>query len=386
MNEFSATIDVGPGGNNEWLGRVAAAYAVLGTDLGDIEIDVDGLGKRAADHIAAVVKTIDIDTKNVAAIVSEQIWPKMSLLTKALWWFNKGRFTTQIELYLVLSTACDRGAVHIGDAVQKAMRPWSHFLWTKVWRSCGMAWTCIVILAVHDLLRRYFGWGNALDTIADHFLRFNVFFGVHLLCLIVAIVAAIVPKSVASALYTGLYQVETIVYGIFGLRVARDLAFNIIGPRRRRRRPELRDVEQMTFLVLLRLGMYVVVGAGVALLYAGLSRVAPDLLKFAEPVVNAAFLVHYLYAERRQIAEWRTALAAVPRMLRRRIILRREVPRRPPSKTDVCPICLAEFDLNDHDNIIYCKFGCGQPVHRDCFHTWSTDYRNACVFCQAWWG
>ncbi|KAF1960126.1 hypothetical protein CC80DRAFT_378230, partial [Byssothecium circinans] len=52
-----------------------------------------------------------------------------------------------------------------------------------------------------------------------------------------------------------------------------------------------------------------------------------------------------------------------------------------------CPICYADFELNDRKNIVYCKASCGNNVHRDCMQSWATVKagKATCPYCRARW-
>lgn len=50
-----------------------------------------------------------------------------------------------------------------------------------------------------------------------------------------------------------------------------------------------------------------------------------------------------------------------------------------------CPIC---YDLmKKSENIIWCRYSCGQNVHKDCFNRWANSGRSKirCVWCRAEW-
>jgi len=54
-----------------------------------------------------------------------------------------------------------------------------------------------------------------------------------------------------------------------------------------------------------------------------------------------------------------------------------------------CPICCEKMKTSD--NVIYCKYGCGNNVHKDCYDKWITTKSEAsmeevkCVYCRARW-
>ena len=51
-----------------------------------------------------------------------------------------------------------------------------------------------------------------------------------------------------------------------------------------------------------------------------------------------------------------------------------------------CPICYVEFDA-EKDQIVYCKTGCGNNVHKDCMQKWSAAKagKTTCPYCRAQW-
>lgn len=54
------------------------------------------------------------------------------------------------------------------------------------------------------------------------------------------------------------------------------------------------------------------------------------------------------------------------------------------STNDLCPICLD--DLENGEELDYCKYSCGKPVHKDCFSMWLIKKKsNECVFCRQLW-
>ena len=145
------------------------------------------------------------------------------------------------------------------------------------------------------------------------------------------------------------------------------------------------------------------------------------------PIVLGSMLCLLLCPPTREdITDWvvniRTSLTCI-----RRRVFRRPAPVRPPSAGDVCPICLDDFlldtapvqcdapgthglwqfaasewqfangndaaassvGIDDHlqeQPVEYCRWGCGQPVHKKCMRAWTRNHRNECVICQAWWG
>lgn len=50
---------------------------------------------------------------------------------------------------------------------------------------------------------------------------------------------------------------------------------------------------------------------------------------------------------------------------------------------DVCPICLD--DLQNGEELDYCKAVCGKYVHKECFKLWSRSKNSVCVFCKSKW-
>ena len=84
------------------------------------------------------------------------------------------------------------------------------------------------------------------------------------------------------------------------------------------------------------------------------------------------------------------------------MITRRHVPKRKPEEGDMCPICLDPLEPEGEEEeekcepceggggggLVYCKWGCGRPVHAACMQSWR-GHRNAvgmteCLFCKAW--
>lgn len=68
---------------------------------------------------------------------------------------------------------------------------------------------------------------------------------------------------------------------------------------------------------------------------------------------------------------------------------RSPVPRR--EGNTECPICFEDFSTEDvTEPILYCKWGCGNAVHKDCFDKWSASKVEAgqevtCVYCRTLW-
>lgn len=50
---------------------------------------------------------------------------------------------------------------------------------------------------------------------------------------------------------------------------------------------------------------------------------------------------------------------------------------------DVCPICLD--DLENGDDLDYCKYSCGKFVHKICYGMWCKKNKATCIFCRADW-
>ncbi|KAI9797818.1 MAG: hypothetical protein M1833_005321 [Piccolia ochrophora] len=52
-----------------------------------------------------------------------------------------------------------------------------------------------------------------------------------------------------------------------------------------------------------------------------------------------------------------------------------------------CPICVLEFEP-DKEEIVWCKAGCGNNIHKQCFEQWAASKRGQrvlCVFCRSLW-
>lgn len=50
---------------------------------------------------------------------------------------------------------------------------------------------------------------------------------------------------------------------------------------------------------------------------------------------------------------------------------------------DICPICLENLD-NGQD-VDYCKYSCGKQIHKLCFKMWCKKNQPTCVFCRGEW-
>lgn len=53
------------------------------------------------------------------------------------------------------------------------------------------------------------------------------------------------------------------------------------------------------------------------------------------------------------------------------------------STNDLCPICLD--DLENGEELDYCKYSCGKPIHKGCFAMWIKKKSNECVYCRHSW-
>ena len=53
------------------------------------------------------------------------------------------------------------------------------------------------------------------------------------------------------------------------------------------------------------------------------------------------------------------------------------------STDDLCPICLTE--LENGDELDYCKNSCGKHVHKVCFAMWTKAKGATCIFCRKDW-
>ena len=51
--------------------------------------------------------------------------------------------------------------------------------------------------------------------------------------------------------------------------------------------------------------------------------------------------------------------------------------------SDLCPVCLD--DLDNGDELDYCKFSCGKPIHTICYGMWTKKHPMNCVFCKKPW-
>lgn len=50
---------------------------------------------------------------------------------------------------------------------------------------------------------------------------------------------------------------------------------------------------------------------------------------------------------------------------------------------DLCPVCLDE--LQNGDELDYCKYSCGKHIHKTCFQMWTKQHPANCVFCRHSW-
>lgn len=53
------------------------------------------------------------------------------------------------------------------------------------------------------------------------------------------------------------------------------------------------------------------------------------------------------------------------------------------STNDLCPICLE--NLEDGNELDYCRYGCGKSIHKLCFEMWCRKNQPTCVFCRTSW-
>ena len=51
--------------------------------------------------------------------------------------------------------------------------------------------------------------------------------------------------------------------------------------------------------------------------------------------------------------------------------------------SDLCPVCLD--DLDNGDELDYCKFSCGKPIHKICYSMWTKKHPVNCIFCKKSW-
>ncbi len=53
---------------------------------------------------------------------------------------------------------------------------------------------------------------------------------------------------------------------------------------------------------------------------------------------------------------------------------------------DLCPICLDDLDDGSNEEIEYCRYSCGKPIHKVCFEMWCKKKGSKnCVFCSSPW-
>ena len=50
--------------------------------------------------------------------------------------------------------------------------------------------------------------------------------------------------------------------------------------------------------------------------------------------------------------------------------------------TDICPICLD--DLDNKEELDYCKYSCGNNVHKQCINMWLKN-KKTCIYCRQPW-
>jgi len=53
-----------------------------------------------------------------------------------------------------------------------------------------------------------------------------------------------------------------------------------------------------------------------------------------------------------------------------------------------CPVCFEKME--DSQQLVYCKYSCGNTIHADCFHQWKTSKTEEnkevrCIYCRAKW-
>ena len=456
------------------LGKTSMAFAVLGDAeskaLYDAGEDPKGLVlgdvEDYASEVEAILKEAEVLVKksDVANYVSEKVWPDVHWLTKVLWLGNKKRFSRRVERYVAVTEACEHSAKKIQERVKWSLRPVSSFFWGVVMApplATPSLWVAAFLLGAattQEVARHVFhrrGLVNYLDTIVDAFLRLNIFLGVHLLYLVVAISSSLIlSKGASKVAFFALYQIEITVYGLFLLRFGRDAIIAakrtltlfveslwVFWRARRLLRSRLRDLRRLRerlgheipraeegeerqmreafplreerqmreafgaplnvlrrslmdlalalAIFTLRVCLGLILGYGLGVAYGFFARAFPKSITptLFETSINIFLLFHYIFAERRQINEWRILLTRdLPTLMKRRLIFRRKVPQKTPQPGDLCPICLGEFHDTPEEPIDFCKWGCGQPVHANCFQSWSKDKRHTCVFCQTWWG
>lgn len=50
---------------------------------------------------------------------------------------------------------------------------------------------------------------------------------------------------------------------------------------------------------------------------------------------------------------------------------------------DNCPICFEK--MNETEKLVYCKYVCGNSLHKECFDKWNKVKSNQCVYCRGYW-
>lgn len=63
-----------------------------------------------------------------------------------------------------------------------------------------------------------------------------------------------------------------------------------------------------------------------------------------------------------------------------------EVPMRYICEEDLCPICL-DYIFECDDEITYCKYSCGNVIHKDCFEKYTEHHHemSKCLYCHKKW-
>ena len=62
---------------------------------------------------------------------------------------------------------------------------------------------------------------------------------------------------------------------------------------------------------------------------------------------------------------------------------KKDEPIKKKSINDLCPICLD--DLDNGDELDYCKYSCGKNIHKECFQMWAKSKSLHCIFCRKEW-
>ena len=50
---------------------------------------------------------------------------------------------------------------------------------------------------------------------------------------------------------------------------------------------------------------------------------------------------------------------------------------------DLCPVCLD--DLENGEEVDFCKYSCGKPVHKICYDMWVRKKEKTCIYCRRAW-